>query len=265
MSSGPSSQFSACGLDFGSRFVKLVYSRAGGGFGRRKLDSLDFYRDYLLRVNGHLVIDWERLRLTPPAALVATGYGKALLREHFPTITEIRAHFLGAKFQTSLTHFVLLEIGGQDTKILYVQDGRVFDFLTNDRCAAGTGRYLENMARFLKMPLRKFAACAADPVEISQTCAIFGESELVGYLLEGLEPERIAAGVNASVARRALVMAGRYRCPTLVFAGGVAKNGAVVHFLGEQGGRRLLVPPHPQFNGALGCCLEASSWRPAKI
>jgi (R)-2-hydroxyacyl-CoA dehydratese activating ATPase len=183
MSCGPNSgkvQPSACGLDFGSRFVKLVYTRAPGGFGRRKLDSLDFYRDCLLRVNGHLVIDWERLGLTPPAALVATGYGKNLVKEHFPTITEIRAHFLGAKFQTGLADFVLLEIGGQDTKILYVKAGRVFDFLTNDRCAAGTGRYLENMARFLKMPLRKFAGCHGAPVEISQTCAIFGESELVG-------------------------------------------------------------------------------------
>ena len=253
---GPPPKNPACGLDFGSRFVKLVYTR-GEGFGRRQLDSLDFYREYLLRVNGHLVIDWERLNLAPPAALVVTGYGKNLLQEHFPTITEIRAHFRGAKFQTGLTHFVLLEMGGQDTKVLYVRDGRVFDFLTNDRCAAGTGRYLENMSRFLKMPLRKFAGCAREPVEISQTCAIFGESELVGHLLEGVEPERIAAGVNASVARRALAMVRRYRCPTLVFAGGVARNGAVVQFLRSLSDFRVLVPPHPQFSGALGCCLEA--------
>ena len=121
---------------------------------------------------------------------------------------------------TGLDHFILLEVGGQDTKVLYVKDGRVFDFLTNDRCAAGTGRYLENMARFLKMPLTEFAAAWQDPVEISQTCAIFGESELVGHLLEGVDPARIAAGVNASVARRALAMVRRYRCPTLVCVGG---------------------------------------------
>jgi activator of 2-hydroxyglutaryl-CoA dehydratase len=134
----------------------------------------------------------------------------------------------------------------------------VFDFLSNDRCAAGTGRYLENMARFLKMPLAQFAAARRDPVEISQTCAIFGESELVGHLLEGVEPARIAAGVNASVARRALSMVRRYRCPTLVCVGGVARNRAVINFLQEQDSFQVIVPPYPQYIGALGCCLEAA-------
>jgi predicted CoA-substrate-specific enzyme activase len=221
------------------------------------VDSLDFYRDYLRREGGVLAIDWDRLGWAAPAALVVTGYGKNLLQEHFPTITEIRAHFLGARFQTGLTHFVLLEMGGQDTKVLYVKDGRVFDFLTNDRCAAGTGRYLENMARFLKMPLSRFAGAWEGPVEISQTCAIFGESELVGHLLGGVEPQRIAAGVNASVARRAAAMVRRYRCPNLVFAGGVAINRAVARFFREFSGARVVIPAQPQFTGALGCCLEA--------
>jgi predicted CoA-substrate-specific enzyme activase len=247
----------ACGLDFGSRYVKLVYSLKQGGWGRRKIDSIVFYRDYLLRAEGEVRIDWPRLGLAPPEALVATGYGKNLLKAYFPTITEIRAHFLGARRVTGLDHFILLEMGGQDTKVLYIRAGRVFDFLTNDRCAAGTGRYLENMARFLKLPLTEFAGCWQDPVEISQTCAIFGETELVGYLLEGVEPARIAAGVNASVARRALAMLRRYRCPTLVFVGGVAKNRAVVKLLGDQGDFQVRVPPYPQFNGALGCALEA--------
>ena len=110
------------------------------------------------------------------------------------------------------------------------------------------------------MPLTEFAGCWQDPVDISQTCAIFGETELVGYLLEGVEPARIAAGVNASVARRALAMLRRYRCPTLVFVGGVAKNRAVVKFLENLenlGDLQVVVPPYPQFNGALGCALEA--------
>jgi predicted CoA-substrate-specific enzyme activase len=248
----------AYGLDFGSRYVKLVYPRGERGFGHRKLDSITFYRDYLVRGQGQVRIDWGRLGLSPPASLVATGYGKNLLKAHFPTITEIRAHFLGARFLTALDHFILLEMGGQDTKVLYIRDGRVFDFLTNDRCAAGTGRYLENMARFLKMPLMEFAGCWQEPADISQTCAIFGETELVGHLLEGVEPSRIAAGVNASVARRALAMVRRYRCPTLVFVGGVARNRAVVRILSDLGDFRVVVPPHPQFNGALGCALEAA-------
>jgi predicted CoA-substrate-specific enzyme activase len=246
----------ALGLDFGSRYVKLV-SCKGGQFTRRRLDSLDFYRDYLGRDQGRLQIDWERLGFSPPGAVVVTGYGKNLLRELVPTITEIRAIFLGARFLTGWDHFILLEIGGQDTKVLYIQDGRVFDFVTNDRCAAGTGRYLENMSRFLKMPLRDFSGCWQEPIPISQTCAIFGESELIGHLLEGVPLASLAAGVNASVSRRALAMMHRYACPRLVFVGGVARNRAVVHFLRENGDYQVRVPPHPQFTGALGCCLEA--------
>ncbi len=254
----------ALGLDFGSRFVKLVYRKAGGGFGRRKLDSLVFHRDYLVKAAGRLDLDWPRLGLAQPRALVVTGYGKHLLKDHFPAITEIRAAFLGARQQTGLAHFLLLEVGGQDTKVLYVKNGRVFDFLTNDRCAAGTGRYLENMARFLKMPLRQFAGCFKEPADISQTCAIFGESELIGHLLEGVDLGRIAAGVNASVARRALALVRRYPCRTLVFVGGVAQNRAVVQLL-QTGDFRVVVPPFPQFNGALGCCLEAENLGGGKL
>jgi len=253
----PQSPLTALGLDFGSRYVKLVYGKGKGGWGRKKLDTLTFFRDYLHRQGGHLVIDWPRLGLAPPQALVVTGYGKNLLQDHFPTITEIRAHFLGARQATGLDHFILLEVGGQDSKVLYVKDGRVFDFLTNDRCAAGTGRYLENMARFLKMPLTEFAAAWEEPADISHTCAIFGESELIGHLLEGVSPARIAAGVNASVARRALMMVRRYPCPTLVFVGGVARNQAVVRLLREEQDYRVVLPSFPQFNGALGCWLEA--------
>lgn len=246
----------ALGLDFGSRYVKLVYCREGL-YIRRRLDSLDFYRDFLRTSKGRLQIDWERLGLPRPEALVITGYGKELLKDLGPTITEIRAIFLGARFLTGWDHFILLEMGGQDTKVLYVKDGRVFDFVTNDRCAAGTGRYLENMARFLKIPLRDFSGYWQDPVRISQTCAIFGESELIGHLLEGVPLARLAAGVNASVSRRALIMMHRYACPRLVFVGGVARNRAVVHFLKEGSACQVRVPPHPQFTGALGCCREA--------
>ncbi len=245
------------GLDFGSRYVKLVYDPGNGRLIRLRLDSLEFYRHYLSRGNGGVTLNWPKLGLVTPGALVATGYGKNLLKSHFPTITEIRANFLGACHQTSHRHFILLEMGGQDTKVLYIKNNRVFDFLTNDRCAAGTGRYLENMARFLKMPLRQFGAAWQDPVDISQTCAIFGETELIGHLLEGTPLTRLAAGVNASVARRALALVRRYSCQDLLFVGGVAKNRAVRHFLRTWADYQVMTPPYPQFNGALGCYLEA--------
>lgn len=245
------------GLDFGSRFVKLVGSEDGRHFWHRKLDSLIFYRDFLSREHGRPVIRWDRLGLAPPGHLVVTGYGKHLFQGLLPSITEIRAHFLGASFQCQRPEFILLEIGGQDTKALYIRDGRVFDFLTNDKCAAGTGRYLENMARFLKLPLRDFAAHWEEPVPISNTCAIFGETELIHHLLNGVPLPRLAAGVNDSVARRAVAMIRRFPCRTLLFAGGVARNQAVVECLRRRGGYEIIIPPRPQYNGALGCCLEA--------
>lgn len=244
------------GLDFGSRFVKLAYTADFRQFGFKKLDTLIFYRDYFRKRPAPVEFDWDRLGLASPAKLVVTGYGKHLFQGLLPNITEIRAHFLGARFQTGLEHFILLEIGGQDTKALYIKDGRVFDFLTNDKCAAGTGRYLENMARFLKMPWRQFCASHREPVPISNTCAIFGETELISHLLDGAPVSRIAAGVNDSVARRALQMIKRFPCRTLVFVGGVARNRAVVECLRRAGRYDVIVPPEPQFNGALGCCLE---------
>lgn len=244
------------GLDFGSRFVKLAYTADFKRFGYKKLDTLVFYRDYFRKTAETVEFDWPRLGLKAPDRLVVTGYGKHLFKNLLPTLTEIRAHYLGALFQTGLSHCILLEIGGQDTKALYIREGRVFDFLTNDKCAAGTGRYLENMARFLKMPWRQFTACSQDPVTISNTCAIFGETELISHLLDGQPVTRIAAGVNDSVARRALQMCRRFPCRTLVFVGGVARNRAVVECLRRSGRYEVVVPLAPQFNGALGCCLE---------
>jgi len=247
------------GLDFGSRFVKMAMTQDGRGFSYKKMDSLIFYRDYVQHTAAGVHFDWPRLKLPKPARLVVTGYGKHLFQGVLPTITEIRAHYQGACFQTKLRHFILLEIGGQDTKALYVKDGRVFDFLTNDKCAAGTGRYLENMARFLKMSWQEFTGTTAEPVTISNTCAIFGETELISHLLDGVPIARLAAGVNDSVSRRALQMIRRFPCPTLVFVGGVARNQAVVAGLRRSGRYTVLVPAQPQYNGALGCCLEALS------
>ncbi len=159
----PPPKICAYGLDFGSRSVKLVYSRAPGRWAGAAGTASPFTRIIWCGITASSPSTGTRLGLPAPEALVATGYGKNLLKAHFPTITEIRAHFLGARFVTGLDHFILLEMGGQDTKVLYIREGRVFDFLTNDRCAAGTGRYLENMARFLKMPLAEFAGLLAGP------------------------------------------------------------------------------------------------------
>jgi predicted CoA-substrate-specific enzyme activase len=171
-------------------------------------------------------------------------------------VTEIRAHFRGACFQTGFRDFILVELGGQDSKVLMVRGKKVMDFQTNDKCAAGTGRYLENMARLLNLSMKKLSLESENPVKINNTCAIFGESEIIGLLMEQVPVKRICAGINDSIARRIMQMIRRYPPLPLVLAGGVALNRGVRTLLSHRYGREVTVPDDPQFNGALGCCLE---------
>jgi predicted CoA-substrate-specific enzyme activase len=239
------------GLDLGSRTVKLLVAGPEGILQSRLLEAVPFLRTALQ--NGRL--NCQALGLDPAWPLVVTGYGRASLTG-MPAISEIRAHFRGALSQTGLRDFTLVELGGQDSKLIQVEGGKVLDFLTNDRCAAGTGRYLENMARLLGVELSELARAQDGPVEITNTCATFGETEILGRLAEGVEITRIMAGISLSVARRVAQMTRRYRPRRLVFCGGVAHNQAVRALVEKIVDCPVLVPPEPQLNGALGCCLE---------
>ena len=239
------------GLDLGSRTVKLCVAGPEGIIESRLLDAVPFV--LAARNNGRL--DPRTLDLDPDLPLAFTGYGRAVLM-NAQGISEIRAHYHGALLQTGLKDFTLVELGGQDSKVIQVEGGRVMDFVTNDRCAAGTGRYLENMAHLLGVELGQLAAAADDPVEINNTCAIFGETEILARLLEGVPLENIMAGINLSVARRVAQMVRRYKPKLLVFCGGVALNQAVIELCRRVLACDVIVPPEPQLNGALGCCLE---------
>jgi predicted CoA-substrate-specific enzyme activase len=239
------------GLDLGSRTVKLCVAGPGGIMETRLLDAVPFV--LAARNNGEL--DPRALDLAPSLPLTFTGYGRAALKGA-SGISEIRAHYRGALLQTGLQDFTLVELGGQDSKVIQVEGGRVMDFVTNDRCAAGTGRYLENMARLLGVDIDQLAAEADEPVEINNTCATFGETEILARLLEGVPLGSIMAGVNLSVARRVAQMVRRYKPKVLVFCGGVALNRAVIELSRKAVGCDVIVPPEPQLNGALGCCVE---------
>lgn len=245
----------AIGLDLGSRSVKGVWWRNGAIEASFTTDTVPFLTQ-AIRDNR---IDRGRLDLPSQALeepIVATGYGRQRLAG-VSAITEIRAHFKGAAAQTGLTDFTLVEVGGQDTKVLQVKGGRVFDFQTNDKCAAGTGRYLENMARLLGIDLAELSAARAEPVRITNTCATFGESEIIGHVVEGRPLAEIMAGLNDSVARRIVQMIKRYRPERVVFCGGVALNHGVVERLADLLGVEVIVPAQPRLNGAIGCALEA--------
>jgi len=195
--------------------------------------------------------------------LVSTGYGRHTARARFGgrAITEITAYALGAStlFPEAAS---VLDIGGQDTKVISLGPaGKVADFEMNDKCAAGTGRFLEVMARALGFTLEEMAAEAMNAengVRVSSMCTVFAESEVISLVHRGEERARIARGLHDSITTRTLSTLRRVgvRGP-LVFAGGVARNQAIVKSIGSGFAGDVLVPQEAQIVGAYGAALDA--------
>ena len=249
------------GIDLGSRFVKLaLMDEAGDIRNLKQIDTAFFYRS-LGRKNGdRLEIDTRALGLdeVPGDNLCCTGYGRqGVATAGGRAVPEIRAHLLGAVHGTGLADFTLLDIGGQDSKVALVRDGRLCDFVTNDRCAASTGRYLEQMAVVLGLDLEALSRHWEDPIELSATCAVFGETEVVGKLAEGVPVARLAAGVNWAIFRRLKPMLARLSSPVVVFTGGLAGSEALARIMESDLGVEVRVPREARYAGAIGCCLSA--------
>jgi len=245
-----------CGIDLGSRSVKIVIMKDGQIYRTEILETVDFYRRYGRRLEGQLVVDFDSLGLGKLDGLVATGYGRNTLNIAGATvIPELKAHMLGAIWQLGLQDFTLLDLGGQDSKVIKVQKGRMTDFQTNDKCAASTGRYLENMAAVLNVTLDELSRHSENPVDLDATCAIFGESELIGRIIEGYSVAELAAGVNHAIFRRIRPMLSKLLSETVVFTGGVALGGALKRIFEQELAVRVVVPEYPQLNGAIGCAV----------
>lgn len=193
--------------------------------------------------------------------VVATGYGRTSTDLASRSVTEITCHAIGARrlFADART---VIDIGGQDSKVIKLDaDGRVEDFAMNDKCAAGTGRFLEVMARSLDTDLEslgRLSELSTQDVRISSTCTVFAESEVVALVASGIAREDIIRGLHRSVAERVYAMIARLRAePPFVMTGGVAKNSGVVAALAERLNTDLLVPDEPQIVGALGAAIVA--------
>lgn len=193
------------------------------------------------------------------AAVAATGYGRELVGFAGERITEITCHARGA-FALRRAELTLIDIGGQDTKAVAVgADGSVLRFVMNDRCAAGTGRFLEVMARALETDLERFSSLALKAEKasrINSMCTVFAESEVIGLLARGAPRAAIARGLVEAVAERVSGMARKVGLrESVALSGGVALNPAVVEALGAALGGRPVVLSEPQFVGALGAAL----------
>jgi predicted CoA-substrate-specific enzyme activase len=194
--------------------------------------------------------------------IVATGYGRKSVPFADKAVTEITCHAAGAHFLNPQVRCVI-DIGGQDSKAIALDPaGNVTDFAMNDKCAAGTGRFLEVMARALEVDLDafgEFSLKADRPASISSLCTVFAESEVISLIAGGKRRENIIAGIHNSIGARVIAMAKRVGlAQPLMMTGGVAKNIGVVRALEHKAGLPVIVSPHAQVNGAIGAALIAA-------
>jgi len=192
---------------------------------------------------------------------VATGYGRIALSFADKAVTEITCHGRGAAFLVPGADIVI-DIGGQDSKALKISpEGKVLDFLMNDKCAAGTGRFLQVMAAALGVEVSELADLAQgkEPVSISNMCTVFAETEVIGLLAQGVDKGSIVAGLHQAIARRVGAMVSRLGGPAakIVFTGGVALNAGVQACIAEVLQAPVIVHRHSQQAGAIGAALLA--------
>ncbi len=193
--------------------------------------------------------------------VVGTGYGRYKIGFGNAQMTEITCHAKGASFLCPGTRTVI-DMGGQDSKAISVgANGEVLDFVMNDKCAAGTGRFLANSAEVMDIRLDKIgplSLAARHPVKIATVCTVFVESDILSYLAQGKTAEDILGGVHIAIAKRTLSLARRLNLePEITMTGGVARNVGMVWALEQFIGRKLQVSEDAQFIGAVGAALFA--------
>jgi (R)-2-hydroxyacyl-CoA dehydratese activating ATPase len=194
-------------------------------------------------------------------ATVSTGYGRRLVSFAGRTYTEITCHARGTAEMVPGVRLVI-DVGGQDSKAITVgDDGLVRDFAMNDRCASGTGRFYEVIARAVDVSIDELGELAlrgSDDLEVSSMCATFAETEIVSMLAEDKDVADIASSVHRAIAARTLALVAQVgRHTPVVLTGGVARNPAAVHYLSRALGAEVTVPAHPQITGAFGAALLA--------
>ena len=206
------------------------------------------------------------LRRGDVARVTATGYGRNSLDGADDVVSELSCHAIGAHavFPEART---VLDIGGQDAKVLRLdENGRLQNFVMNDKCAAGTGRFLDVMARVLELDVTELGArdaLAAEAIAISSTCTVFAESEVISQLARKADINALVRGIHDSVAVRTASLVRRLGLvEPMAMTGGVAQNAGVVRALERELGVRLLISPLCQLCGAYGAAIHA--WKKAK-
>lgn len=250
------------GIDVGSLTVEAVVVRGGEMVAYSILPTGADSRQSAEKAFG-LALERAECGRDEVSCTVATGYGRINVPFADLQVTEITCHGRGA-FHLNPDTRTVIDIGGQDSKVIRLDDtGAVVDFAMNDKCAAGTGRFLEVMARALEVDLGELSTLAGraeTPASISSLCTVFAESEVVSLIGQGIPRDRIARGLLESVAERTVGMVSRVGLqPKVTMTGGVAKITGVVRALSVRLGVPVRVPDEPQIVGALGAALVAWS------
>ena len=240
-------------LEDGAALVATSLQKGGLGTG-----GPDEALAELWRVSG--------LKREEMARVIATGYGRNRFRGADGEVSELTCHAMGGRFVFPDLRTVI-DIGGQDAKIISLTaDGRMSNFIMNDKCAAGTGRFLEVMANILCLDIDELGPIAAKsekPAPISSTCTVFAESEVISQMANGVEQADLVAGICQSVATRVAALARRAGITQRVcMSGGVARNEAVRRYMAEALNTEVSFDPRAQYFGAIGAALYA--WRQAE-
>jgi predicted CoA-substrate-specific enzyme activase len=248
------------GLDLGSTMTKVVL-----------IDQDERIVASTVRHTGaeHRRLAQEVMRETLKAAgisledvtyIVATGYGRINVPFADRHLTELTCHARGV-YKNFPDVKIAIDIGGQDSKVLQIRHGKLLDFVMNDRCAAGTGRFLEILAAALGLKIEDLgplSLTAKNKAAMSSPCTVFIQQEVAIHISRGVAIEDIVAGLHDVIAGKVARMAKRFKLePDVVFTGGVAKNAGVVKALEDNLGSKILVPKEPLLSGALGAALIA--------
>lgn len=249
------------GVDLGSTTGKAVIVDESGAIVAHKVVQMGAVSRRGVTAAIAAVLEEANLGRAELDRVVATGYGRRLVQDVDRTFTEITCHARGVAAMCPGTALVI-DIGGQDSKAITIDsEGLVDNFAMNDRCASGTGRFFDVLARALDYSLEELddlALAGTNDLEVSSMCATFAETEIISLLAEGAAPEDIAASVHRSVATRTLGLVSQVgKATPVVMTGGVAHSRAAVKFLSDALRTHVHVPAEPQISGAYGAALLA--------
>lgn len=251
------------GIDVGSLYTKAVIMNGDRNILSHKIVKSGFEYEKTAQSTLGDALKQSGLTIQDIGYVVSTGYGRAKVTFTDKQISEISCHARAANWLFPEAQTVI-DIGGQDSKVILIgEGGQVFNFVMNDKCAAGTGRFLEVMADALSVELKEMGHLASQSkqnVEVSSQCTVFAESEVISHFVAGYDRSDIVAAIHRAIVRRIVAMVGQLgKRERVTMTGGVTKNKGVTCEIEKSLNTTLLISEEPQLAGAIGAALIALS------